>query len=134
MCRVAGRSVADTRRGRGWCVVLDTSQNGDKSKTATTKTVTIKTATCQTGDTSKTATYQNSACLHFGLLPFWICHRFGCIQNDDTPKRRQIQNGDTSKRRQSNFIYTQNLSKTLCCPKQRHSKTMTNSKQRHCQN
>ena len=87
----------------------DISQNGDKSKTVQ----------------SKMATFQKGACRCFDVSPFWICHRFGynqngdksktatillnlhrtliqnamltCIQNGDTPKRRQIQNGDTVK-------------------------------------
>ena len=66
---------------------MDTSQNGDKTKTSTTKTATTKTATNPKRRQSKTATDQNG----------------------DKPKRRHIQNGDTPKRRQSN------LSKTHAC-------------------
>ena len=80
---------------------MDTSQNGDKSKTATTKTATnpirrqTKRATEQNGDTpkrrqTKTAILQN-----------------GDNQNGDTSKTATRQNGDTSKTACGSFGYNQ---------------------------
>ena len=141
-----------------------TRQNGDNQNGDT-----FKTATRQNGDTSKmattkTATYQNGACRRFGLSPFWLYPKrrhaktatsqrdlytkliqnavFTCIQNGDTPKRRQTktatnqngdksktatnQNGDRSKRRHSKTATT----KTATRSKRRHAKTATHPKWR----
>ena len=66
----------------------DTSQNGNKSKTATTKTATTKTATNPKRRQTKTATRQN------GDKPKRRQPKRRHIQNGDMPKRRHIQNGD----------------------------------------
>ena len=62
-----------------------------------------KTATCTVLDTSQHAVSDKLECRCLDMSPFWICRRFGCIQNGDTPKWQHIQNGDTSKRRHAPF-------------------------------
>ena len=89
-------------------------QNGDKLKTANTPTCTVlvcrclefvailtcrcfgfvavldttKTATCTVLDTSQHSVLDKLDCRSLDVSLFWICRRFGSIQNGDTPKRR----------------------------------------------